>query len=95
MINLHEESLYLLGAREMLLKLLERAKLSFGCFNLNPKTKRDDIKSGKVYDKVILDFLLSDRENIRRYLQGDILEFYDHKYAKDGKFYDVKVKFKE
>jgi hypothetical protein len=40
-----------------------------------------------------LDFLLSDRENIRRFLQGDAMCYYDHEFAKDGKFYNVKVKF--
>lgn len=95
MINLHEESLYLLGAREMLLRLYETGRITFGVYNLKKDTMKPDLKSAKVYDYAIYLFLLSDRENIRRYLQGDSLEFYDHKHAKDGKFYDVKVKFKE
>lgn len=86
--NLTQESLYLSGARDMLLCLSLHAKISFGANSMGAK-------DGAVYDKAILDFLLSDRQNVKRYLEGvDSILFYDHVNDKKGKLVSVKAKFK-
>lgn len=53
------------------------------------------MKDSAVYDKAILDFLLSDRQNVKRYLEGaNTILFYDHVKDKKGKLVSVKAKFK-
>ena len=86
--NLTQESLYLSGARDMLLCLSLYAKISFGASSMGAK-------DSAVYDKAILDFLLSDKQNVKRYLEGvDDILFYDHVNDKKGKPVSVKAKFK-
>ena len=95
MINLHEESLYLAGARDMLMKLKEACKVDFEWYNYDKSGAKPKEEKGSraIYNKCIMDFLLSDRENIRRFLQGDRMRCYDHKRNDKGKFIGVKVKF--
>lgn len=97
MINLHEESLYISGAIDMFLRLMEHGKIDFCCFNIDRSAGKvkEEKGSREVYNKCIKDFLLSDRDNIRRFLQGDTLEYFGHERDKCGKFIKVKVKFKE
>lgn len=83
MINLHEESLYLQGARDLMLRM----QGYFDWFKCNK------VKYKEVYNHAIENFLLSDRENMRRYLEGDMLHFYDHEHDKKNKLIKVKVMF--
>lgn len=92
-INLQQESLYLQGARDMLMMLLERGKIDFGWYNIDRSKMKEEKGSRAIYNKCISNFLLSDRENIRRFLQGDRMFCYDHQRDKKGKFISVKVKY--
>lgn len=91
--NLIAESLYLQGARDMLMMLAERGKIDFGWYNIDRCKLKEEKGSRAIYNKCILGFLLGDRENIRRFLQGDLMACYDHQRDKQGKFISVKVKF--
>lgn len=82
-ISLHEESLYLQGARDLMLRMQ-------GYFDW---FKYDKVKYKDVYNHAIENFLLSDRENMRRYLEGEMLHFYDHEHDKKNKLIKVKVMF--
>ena len=82
-INLHKESLYLQGARDLMLR-------TQGCFDW---FKHDRTKHKEVYNHAIENFLLSDRENMRKYLEGEMLRFYDHECDKKGRLIKVKVGF--
>ena len=84
-INLHTESIYLQGARDMLLRLEERGvALRFVDFKE---------KQHEVYNKRILEFIKNDRDNLRRYLLGDEICFCNHDVRK-GKLVSVDVKFR-
>ena len=83
MISLHEESLYLQGARDLMLRMQ-------GYFDW---FKYGKVKYKEVYNHAIENFLLSDRENMRRYLEGEMLHFYDHEHDKKNKLIKVKVMF--
>lgn len=85
MKNLFKESLYLQGARDLLLVLMER------CADIDFAGK--DTKQKEVYNKAIIDFLLSDRMNMRRFLEREPFRFYDHKIDNKGKLTSVKVCF--
>lgn len=82
-INLHEESLYLQGARYLMLRL--QGYIDW--------FKHDKVKDKEVYNHAIENFLLSDRENMRRYLEGEMLYFYDHEHNKKNRLIKVKVMF--
>lgn len=92
-MNLRQESLYLQGARNMLMRLIERGKIDFGWYNIDKSKSKEEKGSRAIYNKCISDFLLSDRDNIRRFLQGDSMVCYDHQRDKKGKFISVKVKY--
>lgn len=92
-ISLSKESLYLQGARDMLMTLIERGKIDFGWYNIDKSKSKEEKSSRAIYNKCISDFLLSDRENVRRFLQGDRMLCYDHQRDKKGKFISVKVKY--
>lgn len=94
-INLSKESLYLQGARDMLMKLIDICKIDFGWYNLGESKHKEEKGSRSIYNKCISDFLLSDRENVRRFLQGDRILCYDHQRNKKGKFISVKVKYED
>lgn len=85
MKNLFKESLYLQGARDLLLVLMEI------CVDIDFAGK--DTKQKQVYNKAIIDFLLSDRMNMRRFLEREPFRFYDHKTDNKGKLTSVKVCF--
>lgn len=94
-INLSKESLYPQGAMDMLMKLMEIGKIDFGWYNLDKSKPKEEKGSRSIYNKCISDFLLSDRENVKRFLQGDRMLCYDHQRNKEGKFISVKVKYAE
>lgn len=85
LINLHDESLYLNGARDMLMILLERAEMNF--------TGTPRPPGYKLYDKAATDFLLQDREHLRRFLEGEHLRFFGHERDPRGKLIRVQVCF--
>ncbi len=86
LINLHDESLYLRGARDMLRTLLEKA--SEINFTGTPRPP-----GYKLYDKATADFLLQDREHLRRFLEGETLRFCSHERNPRGKLIRVQVCF--
>lgn len=86
MKNLHLESWYLDGARMFLLSLKER-----GC-NIN-FFGNDKAKDVQVYNKAIIDWLLSDKFLIQRFIELEPMRFYDHKKDSKGKLISVKVCF--
>ena len=87
MLNLHEESIYLRGARDLLLRLQE--------MNAIPQfiTKRDCAKDCQVYNKAPFNEILYNRESLVKFLQGTGWRYYDHQSDKKGKLVSVKVKF--
>ena len=91
--SLFKESLYLQGARDMLMMLIERGKIDFGWYNIDRSKLKEEKGSRAIYNKCIQDFLLCDRDNIRQFLQGDRILCYDHQRDKKGKFVSAKVKF--
>ena len=69
----------------MLMKLEERGVvLNF----VDSKTKQHQVYNMRMYE-----FLTTDRENLRRYLLGDEICFYNHD-ARNGKLVSVDVKFR-
>ena len=91
--NLFYESMYLHGAVDMLMKLIDGGKIDFGWYNIDKSKLKEEKGSRAIYNQCILNFLLSDRENIRRFLLGDRIVCYDHQRDKKGKFISVKVKY--
>lgn len=75
------------------MRLIERGTIDFGWYNIDMSKLKEEKASRAIYNKGILDFLLSDRDNIRRFLQGDSMACYDHERDKKGKFISVKVRF--
>lgn len=102
-ISLHQESLYLQGARDLLLrlkddfdmylvpseKLYSKTDISrYEYFPVNNTTKR------KLIGKGFLDALISDRESLNGFLQGGYsnLQVIAVKRDKKGKIIDIKIK---
>lgn len=87
MISLHEESFYLQGARDLLLRLQE--------MNAIPQFvgKRDCTKDFQVYNKAVFDEILHNRESLVKFLEGSGWRYYDHISDKKGKLASVKVEF--
>lgn len=85
--NLHEESIYLKGARDLLLRLQE--------MNAIPQfiSKNDTAKYSNVYNKATLDEILYNRESLVKFLQGTGWRYYDHQSNKKGKLVSVKIEF--
>lgn len=85
--NLHEESIYLKGARDLLLKLQE--------MNAIPQfiSKSDRANGYQVYNKATLDEILYNRESLVKFLQGTGWRYYDHQSNKKGELISVKVEF--
>lgn len=77
MINLHDESLYLQGARQMLLLLKDRFKIM----------AKDSLKDHEVYARAEVDFILSSMDNAREWLYsyGSTGYYYNFKKDKKGK----------
>ena len=83
MINLHEESIYLRGARDLLLSIeRSRGTITF--------------KQGKdsaIYDNAVFKEILENRESLVKFLQGSGWRYYDHQLNKKNKLVSVKVEF--
>lgn len=75
---------YLNGARDMLLALRDH-------WAIEDNTHKRLTKQERVINKATVDFLLSDKWNIDRYIKGDELEFYDW----NEKGTECKVRFRE
>jgi hypothetical protein len=86
MINLHEESLYLQGARDLLLRLDEMKALPQ--FHTSRDTKQPD-----VYNRAVMREILHNRESLVRFLHGDGWRYCDHQTDKKGRLIGVKVVF--
>ena len=83
--NLHLESFYLQGARDLLLRLLEQG----GGITYNQG------KYDKIYSNAVFKEILYNRESLVKFLQGSGWRYYDHQSDKKGKLVSVKVKFNE
>ena len=83
--SLHEESLYLRGAKAVVLRLTD---------NLDGITIEKG-KDGNVYNKAIIDEILHNRESLIKFLLGYGWQYYDHRRDKKNKLTSVKVKFNE
>ena len=81
--NLHLESFYLQGARDLLLRLLEQG----GGITYNHG------KDDKIYSDAVFKEILYNRESLVKFLQGSGWRYYDHQSDKKGKLASVKVKF--
>lgn len=83
LLNLHEESIYLQGARDVLL-IIEQGGGSIAY---------DQVKDSKVYDKAVFDEILYNRESLVKFLQGVGWRYYDHQRDKKKRLVSVKVEF--
>lgn len=83
MLNLHEESIYLQGARNVLLRIEQGG----GYITYNQG------KDSKVYDKAVFNEILHNRESLVKFLHGIGWQYYDHQKDKKGHLKDVKVRF--
>lgn len=81
--TLHEESLYLRGARALLLRIQEQG----GAITYNQG------KDDKIYSNAVFKEILYNRESLVKFLQGSGWRYYDHQSDKKGKLESVKVKF--
>lgn len=84
-LNLHEESIYLKGARDVLLRIEQDG----GAITYNQG------KDGKIYDKALFDEILYNRGSLVKFLQGAGWRYYDHQRDKKNKLVSVKVEFNE
>ncbi len=81
--NLHLESLYLQGAKEVLLRIQEQG----GSVTYNQG------KEDKVYSTAVFNEILHNRESLVKFLQGTGWRYYDHQRDKKNKLVSVKVEF--
>ena len=81
--NLHLESFYLQGAKDLLLRLLEYG----GGITFNQG------KDDKIYSDAVFKEILYNRESLVKFLQGNGWRYYDHQRDKKGKLVSVKVEF--
>lgn len=84
-ISLHEESIYLQGARQLLLALEH--------MNAIPQFEDKTTKDSQVYNKAVFNEILYNRESLVKFLQGTGWRYYDHQRDKKGKLISVKVEF--
>lgn len=85
-VNLHLESIYLQGARDLLLRLQD--------MNAIPQfMDRHSTKDCKVYNKATFDEILYNRESLAKFLQGTGWRYYDHQKDKKEKLVSVKIEF--
>lgn len=82
LINLHEESIYLRGARDLLLRLEQCG----GAITFNHG------KDSRIYDNAVFKEILENRQSLVKFLQGDGWRYYDHQKDKKNKLISVKVK---
>lgn len=78
--NLHEWSLKMQGAREMLEAIIASVKESGGKFCLD-NAGRDS----KVYHEAIVRLILSNLDNIGKFMQGRMIGYCNHQKDKKGK----------
>jgi hypothetical protein len=86
MTSLHEESLYLQGARAVLLRLDEMNALPQ--FHTSKDTKQPD-----VYNRAVMREILHNRDSLVKFLQGGGWRYSDHQKDKKGRLIGVKVVF--
>lgn len=82
-ISLHEESFYLQGARDMLLRIQEQGG----------SVTYSQVKEDKVYSTAVFNEILYNRESLVKFLQGTGWRYYDHQRDKKNKLVSVKVEF--
>lgn len=85
LINLHQEALYLQGARDMLMSIERNGMMLSGGHT------RDDI----IYCRALFDEILHNRESLVKFLQGTGWRYYDHQHKGNNpknKLISVKVK---
>lgn len=80
-INLHEEALYLQGARQLLLMLEHQ--------NAIPQWHKE--KDGAVYNQSIFRELLYNRDSLQKFLEGNGWTYSEHQKDKKGKLINVKT----
>ena len=80
---LHEESIYLRGARDLLLRLE----------NCGGSITWHQGKDDKFYSNAVFREILYNRESLVKFLQGSGWRYYDHQRDKKKKLVSVKVKF--
>lgn len=84
---------YLKGARDMLLMLRE----VFLCEEPHPELQIPAKYKGelRIYNKAVLDLLLSDKMNIDKFLSGEYPKFKDFKRNNKGKLLECRAYFAE
>ena len=88
--KLRDWAVYTAGARMMLLKLRQHLLCDEPHPNLQYKRKAED----KVYNKAILDLILSSKDNVYRFLmEGYEIRFTDHERNKKGKLVKCRAYF--
>lgn len=80
--NLHLESFYLQGARDLLLRLLEQGGITY-----------NQGKDDKIYSNAVFKEILHNREILVKFLQGSGWLYYEHQRDKKEKLVSVKVEF--
>ena len=83
MISLHQESIYLQGARALLLAIE----------NQGGQIAIEKGKEGAIYNKAIFEELLHNREFLLHFLEQGSWQYHDHERDKKNKLVKVKVKF--
>lgn len=88
MTHLHEESLMVQAARQMLLQLLDS-------YSITAKTRAS--KDDPIYTKAELDLILSSHDAARRFLTYGTrdIEYYGHSRDNKGRLVAVKARFKQ
>lgn len=81
--NLHIESIYLQGARALLLAIENQGGL----------IAMHKGREGEIYDKAVFEELLHNREFLLHFLEQGSWEYYGHERNKKNKLVNVKVKF--
>lgn len=81
---------YIRGAREMLLRLREHLLCEEPHPGVQFKPKAED----KIYNKAILDLIVSSKDNVDRFLLGEYeIHFTDHERDKKGKLVKCRAYF--
>lgn len=87
--NLHEESTFINGARQMLLTLLDNYKIV-------AKEKHD--KDDAVYAKAEIEMILDSKDNTRKFLYEGFLggvSYYGHQRDKKGRLVSCEATFEK
>ena len=88
--KLHDWACYCQGARTMLLRLRE----CFLCDEPHPNVQYRRSKEDKIYNKALLDLILSSKGNVSRFLSGDYeIRYTDHERDKKGKLIKCRAFF--